>query len=117
MATFVPDKPIITKEPFVTVDNKFEPGIYTFRLIVIREDGTESAPIFQDVVIVREGFRDDPRLLTRAESADVKTIETETAKETKTPKETKAAKKTTTRKTTKKPRRGQGTRGSRKPEP
>ena len=114
MATFKADKPIITKEPFITVDNKFKPGTYRFRLIVLREDGVESQPMFQDVTILPEGTRVlNPRTLI---------LPTETAEAPKKPKKTRKPKDTTkteveTKPTRKRARRGQGKSSSRNPEP
>jgi hypothetical protein len=119
MATFKPDKPIITKEPFVTVDNTFKPGTYRFRLIVIREDGVESQPVFQDVTILPEGTR-VPRPRPVIQPAEpVERVEAPTKpKKPKKPKDTTATKASSeTKPTRKRARRGQGKRNNPNPEP
>jgi hypothetical protein len=52
MATFEPNRPIKTREPQIQVDNRLEPGIYRFQLIVTDSKGRQSQPVFQDVRIV-----------------------------------------------------------------
>ncbi len=57
MATFETGRPIVTKEPTITIDNKLEPGTYRFQLVVTRADGTESQPIIQEITIMPAGSR------------------------------------------------------------
>lgn len=44
MAKFISDQPIETKEPQIVVDPGLKPGVYRFQLVVIDEQGNESAP-------------------------------------------------------------------------
>jgi len=53
MAKFTRNEPVETKEPFVKVENPFEPGIYRFRLIVVNDQGKQSPPAEQEVRIVK----------------------------------------------------------------
>ena len=53
MAKFRPNEPVETKDPFVKVENLFEPGIYRFQLIVVDDQGKQSPPAEQEVKIVR----------------------------------------------------------------
>ena len=44
MAVFTLNKPIVTREPFITVDNKLNAGRYLFQLVVVDEQGNKSKP-------------------------------------------------------------------------
>ena len=52
MATFVLNQPIVTAEPGIVVENQLKPGSYRFRLVVVDNDGNQSAPS-ERVVVVR----------------------------------------------------------------
>lgn len=58
MARFVRGEPVVTKEPFVTVDAGLDPGLHRFQLEVMTEDRRRSKP---DAVVVevteRTGLR------------------------------------------------------------
>jgi hypothetical protein len=57
MAVFTPGKRVTTQEPFVTVE-KLEPGDHVFELVVVDDEGNESAP---DRTVVRVVRRSQPR--------------------------------------------------------
>jgi hypothetical protein len=77
MAEFVVGTPVVTREPVVTVDAGLRPGRHLFRLVVVDNDGQESAPDERIVTVSRLGGptfpteptdpRDprDPRIPTR----------------------------------------------------
>lgn len=44
MAEFVPERPIRSKEPRITVDNQLKPGRYRFSLVAVDDALNESAP-------------------------------------------------------------------------
>jgi len=44
MARFNPNTPIATDTPVITVDAGLSPGRYTFRLVVVDDEGNQSAP-------------------------------------------------------------------------
>jgi len=47
---FTPNQPVVTRESSVVVENRLEPGRHRFRLVVVDDDGNESAP--DEVVVV-----------------------------------------------------------------
>ena len=53
MAQFVPGTPVVTREPVVTVDAGLRPGRHRFRLVVVDNDGQESAPDERIVTVRR----------------------------------------------------------------
>jgi hypothetical protein len=55
MPVFQPNKPIVTDEPVVRVENRLAVGRYVFQLVVVDDSGQESAPASM-VVEVRLGI-------------------------------------------------------------
>ncbi|HWX49312.1 MAG TPA: hypothetical protein VNZ61_14760 [Roseomonas sp.] len=51
MAIFEPDRPVTTQTPTVEVENRLEPGTYTFSLTVVDEAANESRPALIRVTI------------------------------------------------------------------
>jgi hypothetical protein len=51
MARFLPGVPVTTTTPTVTVDAGLAPGRHLFRLVVQDNDGDDSAPAEQIVII------------------------------------------------------------------
>jgi hypothetical protein len=49
---FTPDRPLATRESVVVVENRLLPGRYRFRLVVVDDDGNESAPDERVVVVL-----------------------------------------------------------------
>jgi len=62
MAVFTLNKPIVTKEPFIKVDNKLQPGRYLFQLVAVDEQGNQSKPssiivtVNKSSILVNSGF-------------------------------------------------------------
>ena len=52
MAIFEPNKPIITREPAVKVDEGLRPGRYRFQLVVEDDEGNRSLPDTKIVIVV-----------------------------------------------------------------
>jgi hypothetical protein len=53
MVQFKPGQTIVTDKPKLAVEVELPPGQYRFQLIVIDEQGNESSPIIQTVVIAK----------------------------------------------------------------
>lgn len=53
MARFVPNQPVIQRDPLVTVDanSGLAIGAHRFRLVVVDDSGNESEPAFLDVIV------------------------------------------------------------------
>ncbi len=60
MPVFQPNVPIVTDAPFVTVENRLEPGTHTFTLVVVDEAGNRSFPARATVTIVRSPLPPPP---------------------------------------------------------
>ncbi|MBX3081432.1 MAG: hypothetical protein KF716_07325 [Anaerolineae bacterium] len=70
MAKFKPGEPIVTEEPFILVDAGLKPGRYVFQLVVVDDEGNESAPDRVQIVVsdrqsVTPTIIVDPTLPTR----------------------------------------------------
>lgn len=61
MVQFELRKPIQTRSPTIEVDPGLAPGSYRFSLVVTDENGNESEPDFQTVVIQQPPIRDSIR--------------------------------------------------------
>ena len=57
MARFVRGEPVVTREPFVTVDAGLDPGLHRFQLEVVTHDRRRSEP---DTAAVEVSDRRDP---------------------------------------------------------
>lgn len=55
MATFEPGRIVRSRKPHVTVENSLEPGVWRFELVVVDDDGIESAPAKLAVTVTRRG--------------------------------------------------------------
>jgi hypothetical protein len=64
MAEFVPGTPVVTREPVVTVDAGLRPGRHVFRLVVVDDNGQQSAPD-ERIVTVNRTRPVDPTIPTR----------------------------------------------------
>lgn len=53
MATFTRGRPVQTREPFVEVSNRLDPGVHRFRVVVTNADGVQSRPVTLTVEIAR----------------------------------------------------------------
>ena len=51
MVRFIPNRPIATDGPTIVVDGRLDPGEYRFRLVVVDDEGNESNPDEQVVVV------------------------------------------------------------------
>ena len=49
MPVLVPGRPVEQREPVLVVQNRFEPGVHRFSLVVVDDSGIESEP---DVIAV-----------------------------------------------------------------
>jgi hypothetical protein len=49
MPVLVPGRPVEQREPVLVVQNRFEPGVHRFSLVVVDDSGSESEP---DVIAV-----------------------------------------------------------------
>jgi hypothetical protein len=56
-------KPVITQASFVDVANKLTPGVHTFTLVVVDDDGNKSDPA-KAVVTVRTSLTDPSPVIT-----------------------------------------------------
>jgi hypothetical protein len=55
MVTMVPGKVVRSRKPVLPVDNVLDPGRWLFRLTVVDDDRTESAPSDLIVTVQRRG--------------------------------------------------------------
>jgi hypothetical protein len=53
MPRFVPNQPVVQREPVITVDSNsgLAIGAHRFRLVVVDDSGNESEPSFVDVIV------------------------------------------------------------------
>lgn len=49
------DKPFPTREPSLLVENQLRPGLYLLELVVVDNDGKQSAPAVLEVQVVTGG--------------------------------------------------------------
>ena len=55
MTVFTPETPVRTRTPLVLVENELRPGVYLFELVVVDNEGKQSAPAFFEVRVVSGG--------------------------------------------------------------
>jgi len=64
MPVLVPGRPIEQREPLLVVQNRFEPGVHRFALVVVNDRGIESEPDVIAVTVRRAiVVRPDPLVL------------------------------------------------------
>lgn len=54
MANFTRTREFKTRESRIPVDNTLPPGVYTFQLVVVDQDGNASKPVQIKVAVVKE---------------------------------------------------------------
>jgi len=54
MADFTRTREVTTKESRIPVDETLKPGVYTFQLVVVDQDGNASKPVQIKVAVVKE---------------------------------------------------------------